>query len=386
MKVLPIRVLTSLSAALLLVSSLPALAAAQPQQPNIRISDADANEGRAMVFTVEVSGPHPGLSVDYTTVDGSALAGEHYVHTSGTLNISANRQNSTAEIRVPTLPDDVFEPDQAFFLRLSNTFGNLVRSRAEGRIHNNDNFPTVKLAGLAHLREPDEGDSANVPYFVTLTNPGSLDVTVHYRTVPGTARGGLLALPTDDFVAEEGTLTFPAFSSFPQEVIVRVNGDDVHEQDETFSLRLSDPINARLGDSEATTTIIDNDPEPILSIGDLTVPEGSSGPKAVSMKVSLSNPTDSNVTFTVSTANKTAVAPTDFVEITDGTSNTLLIGELEATIAVTVNGDLLFEPTESLLVILSNATNAILGDAVGELTLTNDDPPIVIIEPPILDR
>jgi hypothetical protein len=385
MSVRPIQVLTSLSAALLLLSSVPALAAAQ-QQPDIRISDADANEGRDMVFTVEVTGPHPGLSVDYATVDGTALAGEHYVQTSGTLNISANRHNSVAEIRVPTQPDDVFEPDQAFFLRLSNTFGNLVRSRAEGRIHNNDNFPAVKVLGLAHLREPDQGELQNVPYFVTLTNPGSLDVTVHYRTVPGTARGGLLASPTDDFEAQEGILTFPAFTSFPREVLVHVNGDDVHEQNETFSFRLSDPINARLGDSEATTTIIDDDPEPTLSIGDITVPEGNSGPKAVSMKVSLSNPTDSIVTFTVSTANKTAVAPTDFVEITDGTSNTLLIGELEKTITVTVNGDQLLEPTESLLVILSNATNAILGDAVGELTLTNDDNPIIISEPPILDR
>jgi Calx-beta domain-containing protein len=133
--------LTGLSAALALLSLAPGLplpVAAAQTRPDLRIADSGAAEGRGIVFTVEVTGPHPGLSVDYTTSDGIAVAGEDYVQASSTLSISANRQNSLAEIRVPTYPDDIFEPDQTFVLHLSNSIANIIRSRSEGEIRNND--------------------------------------------------------------------------------------------------------------------------------------------------------------------------------------------------------------------------------------------------------
>jgi hypothetical protein len=366
--------LTGLCTVLAVLGLAPDLAAAQAR-PDMRISDASALEGRDVVFTVEVTGPHPGLSVDYTTVDGSAVAGDQYDRTSGTLSISANRTNSLVEIRVPTYTDDIFEPDQTFSVQLSNTLANLVRARGEGTIRSNDPFPVVSVLAIRHVTEPDAGESTNAPFFVRLSTAASQDVTVRYRTEPGTAS-------SSDFVAREGLITFDAFTNFPQQVNVRVNGDDMHEADETFLVTLSDAINARLGTREAVITIDNNDRVPTLSVADRTVAEGSTGQHVVTLKASLTNPTDASVTFTVSSANGTGVAPADFVAITDGTSNTILVGELETTIPVTIVGDQFLEFTESLHVTIGNPTNAVLGDATAELTLTNDDG-IIVIDPPL---
>ena len=47
--------------------------------------------------------------------------------------------------------------------------------------------------------------------------------------------------------------------------------------------------------------------------------------------------------------------------------------------AVTVNGDTAIEPDETVLVNLSGPTNAVLGDAQGVATITNDDQPSLTI-------
>jgi hypothetical protein len=366
-------------AGVLALLSLPSTVAMAQTHPDVRISDAATAEGRDVVFTVEVSGPHPGLSVDFSTADGTAEAGRHYVQTSGTLSISANRQNSLAEIRVPTFADDIFEPDQTFSVRLSNSLANIVRSRGEGTIRNDDQFPEVGVLAIRHVTEPDDGETTNAPFFVRMTNPASQDVTVRYRTESGTASA-------NDFVAREGLITFDAFTNFPQQVNISVNGDDVHEADETFLVTLSDPINARLGDRQAVVTIDNDDREPTLSLADLAVAEGSAGQHVVALKVSLSGPTDLPVTFSVSSANGTAIAPGDYVAITDGTSNTILVGELETAVPITIVGDQFFEPNESLFVTIGHPTNAVLGQAVAQLTLNNDDAPIVVIGPPVPER
>src|SRR5207237_7578399 len=71
------------------------------------------------------------------------------------------------------------------------------------------------------------------------------------------------------------------------------------------------------------------------------------------------------------TSDGTAAAGSDYVS----TSNTLTFnpGDLTKTIGVTVNGDQKFEPNETFLVNLSNATNATISRAQAVGTILNDD-------------
>jgi Calx-beta domain len=78
----------------------------------------------------------------------------------------------------------------------------------------------------------------------------------------------------------------------------------------------------------------------------------------------------------VSTSNGTATAPTDYVDLVNG-AGTIPAGSTSTQIGVTINGDTRFELAENLFVIIDTPTNAVLGNSVAEINLTNDDPIII---------
>ena len=84
-------------------------------------------------FTVSLSQASPSaVSVDFTTADGTALAGSDYTATCGTLTFAPGE--TTRTILVPTLDDAVAEPTETFTVNLSNPTGGDDRQRP-GRRH-----------------------------------------------------------------------------------------------------------------------------------------------------------------------------------------------------------------------------------------------------------
>jgi len=74
------------------------------------------------VFTVSLSKPSAlPVSVDFTTADGTAAAGIDFATTSGTLVFEPGVTSRT--IAVPTVDDTVAEPEESFFVNLSNPSG-----------------------------------------------------------------------------------------------------------------------------------------------------------------------------------------------------------------------------------------------------------------------
>jgi hypothetical protein len=90
---------------------------------DVTIDEDDA--GGLAVFTVNLSQAAPApITVDFATVDGSAVAGEDYVARTDTLSFATGE--STAQIEV-TLSDDAFaEGPEAFALTLSNVTGGVI--------------------------------------------------------------------------------------------------------------------------------------------------------------------------------------------------------------------------------------------------------------------
>ena len=112
--------------------------------------------------------------------------------------------------------------------------------------------------------------------------------------------------------------------------------------------------------------------QPSLSINDVSVTEGDAGTKALSFTVTLSAASNLTVTTTYATANGTATAPSDYTAI----ASTLLTfnpGDTSKTVSVTINGDVGFEPDETLFLNLSNPVNATISDNQGLGTIQNDD-------------
>ena len=114
----------------------------------LSVTDAEAREGidPEAVFEVSLSRAASGtVTVDYATADGTAVAGEDFTATSGTLTFAAGEREKT--VSVPILDDVIDEGPETFLFKLSNAQGaRIVDGEATGTIENNDHMPKAWTA------------------------------------------------------------------------------------------------------------------------------------------------------------------------------------------------------------------------------------------------
>ncbi|HYV10588.1 MAG TPA: choice-of-anchor Q domain-containing protein [Pyrinomonadaceae bacterium] len=103
-----------------------------------------------------------------------------------------------------------------------------------------------------------EGDSGVKFVFFTIESSAAsnLPVSVDFTTANGTATA------PSDYQSATGTLTFTP-GQVSRTIFVTINGDTTFEPDETFTLNLSNPVNATLARAQGTATI-QNDDAPVL--------------------------------------------------------------------------------------------------------------------------
>ena len=222
-----------------------------------------------------------------------------------------------------------------------------------------DDTPALTIAD-ANATESDE----EITFTVQLNVASSLAVTVDWATADGTATQGA------DYGETTGTLTFDALET-EQTITVPLLDDALDEADETFTIALSNPSNATLDDPEAIGTITDNDAAPTLIIADAQAAEGE---REITFAVTLGAVSSFEITVDWTTADGTAMADADYAAAAGRL--TFAPGQTEATIAVVVFNDALDEGTETLMVALSNPTNATIANDTATGTITDDDPSV----------
>lgn len=215
------------------------------------------------------------------------------------------------------------------------------------------------------VNEGNAGTStANVA--VNLSQAMGVPVVVDYTVTPGTAT------TTDNDYAVTGTqVTIPA-GQLQVNIPITINGDTKRENNETFTVTLTSSSGAPLGTpTQATVTIVNDDPLPTISINDVTLNEGDAGSTNATFTLSLSNASVTPIAVDFATADGTATAGSDYTA-TSGTA-TFAAGVTTAQIQVPVLGDTSDESDETFVVNLSNVLNATIGDAQGVGTITDDD-------------
>ncbi|HZS33338.1 MAG TPA: Calx-beta domain-containing protein [Methylomirabilota bacterium] len=229
--------------------------------PTLAIGDATVAEGNSgttnAVFTVTLA-PASGrtVTVQYATANGTAAAGSDYQAVSGTLTF--NPGETTKTVAVPVTGDVTSEPDETFLVNLSNpTNATIGDGQGIGTITNDDGLPSLAINAIASS-EGNSGTKA-FTFTVTLTPASGLTVTVDYATLDNTATAG------SDYTATSNTLTFTPGQTTKQ-VTVNVQGDTAPEPDETFFVRLSNPVNAVIGVDTGVGTILNDDAPPAASI------------------------------------------------------------------------------------------------------------------------
>jgi hypothetical protein len=216
--------------------------------------------------------------------------------------------------------------------------------------------------GDATVTEGDSG-TVNATFTVTLSASSTKTVAASFYAAPQDA------LRFSDFEPTQGRVTFaPGVTS--RTVTVQVKGDTLDEFDETFLVLLAHPLNAKVV-ARGRGTILDDDPPPAASIGDVAVSEGDAGTKSATFIVSLSAASGKPITISYATADGSAVAGTDYQAAT-GTV-TFSPGQTTRPLSVPLIGDTGIEPDETFFVNLTNPVNVTLADAQGQAVIQDDD-------------
>lgn len=113
------------------------------------------------------------------------------------------------------------------------------------------------------------------------------------------------------------------------------------------------------------------EPRLTLSVDDVTLAEGDYGPSNAHFLVRLSAPPTTTVTVDLETMDVSAEAGSDYLP--ERASLQFAPGQQNVHMIVTVNGDTTEEKNESLVVLLSNESGAVLDDPEGIVTIVNDD-------------
>ena len=257
------------------------------------------------------------VTVDYTTLAASAVEGEDYTQASGTLTFAAGETQKT--ITVTILDDTLYEPVSVdgILVELSNVTGTAVLGRTTVylQIQDNDSPPAATMENVT----VDEGAGTMV---FTLSLAHGIDTDIEYRAnaneVGGTANEGIDYSP---FIPGTGVvkLEIPARQTSAT-FAVTILDDDVHEADETISMRWSENSGHVATASIDVTGTITNDDERGVAVTPttLTVPEAGSGTYTV---VLTSQPTG-DVTVTPSVSGNTDVTVSGALTFTAGTWST----------------------------------------------------------------
>ncbi len=330
----------------------------------LSISDAKISEGNSggtsAVLTLSLSAPSMSqITLNYTTVNGSAVAGIDYLATQGRIAFLPGETKKSLVVTV--LGDIAVEGNETFYVTLSLAGGATITD-AQGAVTilNNDG-PVFRVSDV---RKGEGNRGVTELTFTVTVNPASTGVvSVGYATANGSAVAG------SDYAAVTGNLTFTAGQA-SRTITVPVASDTSVEPNETFAVNLGRASGATVIDGQGVGTIL-NDDGPVLRVNDVRKEEGQNSSNVYVFTVTLWPASASTVTVSYFTTNNSAVRDSDFLA-TNG-SLTFVAGQTSRAIVVIVNGDTEGEENEQFAVNLGVASGASVIDGQGIGTIINDD-------------
>ncbi len=341
---------------------------------SITASDPSADEAVPAdgEFTVTLGG---GVTADdsidvFYTITGTATAGgTDYTTLSGMVTIPAFA--TSVLIPVTGIFDDLlYEGPETIIVTLDFVEPQFLLTAivadpvsATVTIVDNDPIPTVSIGDAVTVVEG--AFLGTQTFVVTLSAISGVDVTVGYQTLNGTASSPA------DFIGTSNTYLTISAGSISGNIVVAIVNDLIDEPTESYSVKLFSATGATFADTLGVGSITNDDPPPTISIGNSTVPEGSSGKTKMIFPVTLSALSTHTITVKYTTVNGSALSGSDY-----GAKNSTLIflpGETTKDISILTNGDKIDENNEGFTVVLSAPTNATIAVGTGTGTITDDD-------------
>ena len=298
-------------------------------------SNPTAAEGSPVSFTVQRTNGTGTASVQYATLDQSALAGVNYVPSSGTLTFAPGEIQKT--ISVPTIDDGIVRSTLTFRMTLSNPTGGFLLRNADLNAQITDADPRPVVGFETAASSVSEG-AGTLDIRVTRTVGTNSTVSALYQIQNNSSNRGT--------VNSSGVLTFFAGETV-KTITVPILQTTTYDGDRVFTIFLSSLTNgAMFGQYGSTTiTVKDEQPEPVVVFGNLSVLEGS-GTSSVNVSMTLSNPAGFDITVRPSLTNGTARLFRDF-NYAQNTTFTIPAGQTTAAFPVQILGNTTIETNKN---------------------------------------
>jgi Calx-beta domain len=201
------------------------------------------------------------LTVDFATEDGTAIGGQDYTSTSGTLAFGDGEISKSFQVQITD--DATVESDETFAVLLRNAsspeiFG--APAVLVVNIEDSDSTRTLSLQDIfVSVPEGNAGSTTEMFFTVNLSAPSLRTVRVDFATEKISAIGGAsCGNQAADFETALGTIILPPGTT-SADISITVCGDLNPELDEIFRLRFVNPVNVTLAGAVAFGTIVDDD-------------------------------------------------------------------------------------------------------------------------------
>ena len=328
----------------------------QDALPEMWITDAEAHEvNRRMVFQVSLDlEATTDVSVDYTTQDGTARAGQDYTATSGTLDFNSGDRFQT--ITVPIIDDSVPDDGETFTIKFSNVSGAKFRDdEATGTIHNSEEEAALPPLTASFTGMPGEHDRESFTFGLRFSEDvAGLSYTTVRDAVFSVTNGQVTRARRQTQENNQGW-TITVEPDAPAAVTVRLPAGAVETAD------------GRGLESAVSATVAG----PVgIAVADARVEEAVGA--VLAFVVTLERAASGTVTVDYATSDGTATAGADYT----ATSGTLRFaaGQTSKTVSVTVLDDAHDDGGETVTLTLSNPSGAYLADGTATGTIENRNP------------
>ena len=323
------------------------------------LGDERVTEGESATYTISLDSAEStqAITVDYTTIDKTALAGTDYTGGGGTVTIAVGQTSATVTVATTDNEDD--EANRYFEFRMSNPQGGggptpllSTTQFVQTTIVDNDGDPSSVLLSVdkTSFGEADAAETVNVTASLeggTLTNDATVTVTLGGSATQGSS-GDYTATTLGNI-----TITGGESSGTASFTVTPVN-DEVVEGDETILLQ---GASAGLDVTPATITIGDNDTATLGITGPAgVVAEGGSA----EFTVTLSHEVDAQVAVAWSAGSTATVAASADDYSPDSGTVIFLAGSAAGatkTVTMTIADDGDEEEQESFTVTLGSVTS-----------------------------
>jgi photosystem II stability/assembly factor-like uncharacterized protein len=225
------------------------------------VSSIVANEdlGSLTITVLRMGGASGNLTVDYATANGTAIAGQDYTATSGTLSFNGGETSKTFQI--PILDDATTEPDETFSVSLSNSPTLEALGAPSTLVVTLQDHATPPILSISNPQviEGNAGTTTTATFTLSLSALTSRTVSGNYATGNSIAFGGVSCNNQRvDYENASGMFSFqPATTTFT--IPIKICGDNNAEAPETFRLVLSNVSGASLPISQGVCTIVNDD-------------------------------------------------------------------------------------------------------------------------------